>query len=196
MWGGWYNDTTYMAEMKEFLEISKQAVDKPMGSVSEFAVFVDAKANKYRQGGALAYVSREMLGKIGAPYDCYLASDYERVKDRYRAVILIDTYRTPLADHIISDCEKREVGCFIVNAENVKSDPSVVREFCRENGVFIYTDEDAVVYANESYLFVHSCTEAMPAIKAPAGKSIVPIFKGEATNLKHPRFASMLYEFV
>lgn len=196
MWGGWYNDETYMAEMKEFLEISKNAVNKPMGSVSEIAVFIDEKANKFRQGGALAYVSRESLGKIGAPYDCYLASDYDRVKSRYKVVILVDTYRTPLADHIVSDCAERGVGCFIIGASNARVEPSIIRDFCRERGVFIYTDEDAVVYANESYLFVHSCTESMPHINVPDGKKIVSIFKNKATNLKHPNFVSELFEIV
>ena len=196
MWGGWYNDETYMAEMKEFLDISKSAVDKPMGSVSEIAVFIDEKANKFRPGGALAYVCRESLGKIGTPYDCYLASDYEQVKDRYKAVILIDTYRTPLADHIISDCEERGVGCFIIDGSNARVEPSLIRNFCREQGVFVYTDENAVVYANESYIFVHSCTEDMPKINLPDGKRLLPCFKCDATNLKHPSYASMLYEIV
>ena len=196
MWGGWYNDETYMAEMKEFLDISKSAVEKPMGSVSEIAVFVDEKANKFRKGGSLAYVCRESLGKIGAPYDCYLASDYERVKDRYRAVILIDTYRTAAADYIVCDCEKRGECCFVINESNAGVSSESLRDFCRRCGVHLYTDENAVVYANESYLFVHSCTESIPEINLPDGKKALQCFKCEATNLKHPSFASMLYEIV
>lgn len=196
MWGGWYADETYMAEMREFLEISREAINKNMGSVSEIAVFVDEKAYKFSSGGALAYNIRESLGKIGAPYDCYLASDYEAVKDKYKAVILIDPYRTPLADSIVNDAEARGVGCFIVTPANATVSSAELRDFCRGCGVFMYTDEDAVVYANESYLFVHSCTENFPKINLPDGRSLKSLYNSEATKPKHPRFVSGLYEIV
>ena len=194
MWGGWYADETYMAEMCEFLEISKSAVDKPMGSLSQIAVFVDEKSYKYLPGGALAYVARETLGKIGAPYDCYLASDYESVKDRYPAVILIDAYRTPLAESIIADAEQRSGGCFVITAENVRCEPAVIREFCRARGVHLYTECDAVVYANDSYLYVHAAGNELPEIKLPEGKTITPAFKCDATKPMHPLYISELYE--
>lgn len=196
MWGGWYEDDTYMAEMREFLKISQRAVDLPMGSVSEVAVFVDEKSYKYLPGGALAYVAREMLGKLGAPYDCFLASDYEAVKGSYRAVVLIDAYRTPLADSILRDTSARGVGCFVIDAGNVRENTDALRDYCKKRGVHLYTDRDAVVYANESYLFVHSCDEKMPEINLPVGKTLRPVFESAATNLKHPRFVSALYEIL
>ncbi|MBQ8407521.1 MAG: hypothetical protein IJY39_01515 [Clostridia bacterium] len=196
MWGGWYADETYMAEMKEFLEMSKAAVHKPMGSLSQVAVFIDEKAYKFSSGGGLAYNIRESLGKIGAPYDCYLASDYERVKERYSAVILIDPYRTPLAQSIVTDTEKRGVGLFVITPQNAAVTPEVLRRFCRENGVHIYTDRDAVVYANESYLFVHAEGDEMPEITLPDGSSATPLFTSEATSIKHPSCVSMLWEII
>ena len=194
MWGGWYKDETYMAEMREFLEISKNAVNKPMGSVSEIAVFVDEKSNKYCPGGALAYVAREALGKIGAPYDCFLASDYRYVKDKYKAVIVIDQYRTPEVDLIISDCEKRGVGCFVITAENAHTESSVLREFCRNHGAHIYADNDAVVYANESYIFVHCCGNELPKLILPEKIKLNSLYESEATRPAHPDFVSALYE--
>ena len=194
MWGGWYADETYMTEMREFLEISKDAINKPMGSVSQLAVFVDEKSYKYLPGGALAYVAREMLGKLGAPYDCYLASDYERVKERYSAVILIDPYRTPLTDAIVSDAEKRSIGCFVIKPENAAVTPAELRQFCRDCGVHLYTETDAVVYANESYLFVHAAGNELPNIILPKGKALTAAFRSEATKPMHPNFVSELYE--
>jgi hypothetical protein len=135
-----------------------------------------------------------MLGKLGTPYDCYLASDYEKVKVRYKAIIVIDAYRTPLVDGIIADAEQRGVGCHIISAANVHDDPSTIREFCRNCGVHIYTDCDAVVYANESYLFVHSCDDKMPAIAVPEGKKLHSLFESNATKPMHPKFVSALYE--
>jgi len=181
--------------MKEFLEISKEAKAKPLGSVSQLAVFIDEKAYKYcasaKSGQLLAYNIREVLGKIGAPYDCYLASDYERVKDRYKAVVLLDPYRTQLADQIIADAKEK---CFVIDMSNYDITPAALRAFCREREVHLYTEKDAVVFANESYLFVHSCTDEMPEIFLPEGKTCQPRFKCDATRIKHPSFASELYE--
>ena len=65
MWGGCFNDPIYMSEMREFLEISKGAINKPMGSVSEIAVFIDEKCYKYcknnHNGMSLAYHFRDVL---------------------------------------------------------------------------------------------------------------------------------------
>lgn len=196
MWGGWYADETYMGEMTEFLKISKSATDKPMASLAETAVFIDEKSFKYSKGGALAYHIRESLGKIGTPYDCYLASDYERVKDRYRCVIIVEPDRTALSEGIITDCEKRGVGVFKVDHENATVTPEALRDFCRKNGCHIYTDTDAVVYANESYLFVHSAGEKLPEIAVPEGKRLRPLFDSDSTKPMHPSFVSQLFEFV
>ena len=196
MWGGWYADETYMGEMAEFLEISKAAAEKEMGSLASVAVFVDEKCFKHGKGGNLAYNIRESLGKMGTPYDCYLASDYERVKNRYRCVILIDPCRTELTDGIISDCEKRKVGIFTVTHYNASVTSAELREFCRENGVHIYTDTAAVVYANESYLFVHAEGDKLPEINLPEGKKIRSVFLSDVMKIKHPLFVSDLYEFV
>ena len=200
MWGGWYDDPVYMSEMREFLEISGRAMGKPMGSVSSLAVFVDEKAYKYcgddSAGMAVAYHFRDVLGKIGAPYDCYLASDYEQVKDRYRAIILLEPHPTALLDSIERDAQRRGVGCYKVNTSNVSLTPTQLREFCRKSGVHIYTDVDTVVFANESYIFVHSCEGELPRVNLRDGESVLSLFESEATRSKHPRFASALYEIV
>lgn len=196
MWGGWYADETYMGEMKEFIEISRTACNKAMGSVSEIAVFVDEKCYKYGKGNCLSYLIRESLGLMGTPYDCYLASDFERVKERYSAYIVIDPYRTALVDSIIADAEKRGVPCLVIPPEKAEISPEELRLFCRESGVHLYTDTPAVVYANESYIFVHIKGENLPKITMKSEKKLVPLFEGKATGIKHPDFVSELYEII
>ena len=201
MWGGWYNDPIYMGEMREFLEISKDAINKPLGSVSEIAVFIDEKCYKYcknnHSGMALAYHFRDVLGKIGTPYDVYLASDYELVKDKYKAVILIEPYPTALLDSIMADAEQRGIGCYKVNMDNLSiTTTEVFRDFCRRNGVHLYVESDAVVFANESYIFVHCEGQKLPEINMPDGKSFKSLFNSEATKPMHERFISGLYEIV
>ena len=185
-----------MGEMKRFLEISKDAASRPMGSVSEIAVFVDDKAYRFGVGNSLSYNIRESLGLMGAPYDCYLASDYERVKDRYSAYIIIDPYRTALIDKIISDAEKREVPFLTVTPETAAITSEELRNFCLSSRVHIYTDTDAVIYVNESYLFVHAKGSVLPELHIPSGKRVSPLFEDSAASIKHPDFVSELYEFI
>ena len=201
MWGGWYNDPIYMGEMREFLEISKEAIKKPLGSVSEIAVFIDEKCYKYcknnHSGMALAYHFRDVLGKIGTPYDVYLASDYELVKDKYKAVILIEPHPTDLLDSIKADAECRGGGCYKVNMDNLSATTTeVFRELCIKNGVHLYVESDAVVFVNESYVFVHCEGQKLPEINMPDGKSLKSLFDSEATKPMHERFISGLYEVV
>ena len=200
MWGGWYRAEVYMAEMAEFLEISKDAIKKPMGSVSEVAVFIDEKSYKYckdqASGMAVAYHYRDQLGRIGAPYDVYLASDYERVKERYKAVILLEPYPTDLLSMIEKDAEKRGVGYIKINTSNLSTTSSDLRKMCRESGVHIYTDADAVVFANESYIFVHCAGNEIPKVHVRDGRKLKSLFDSEATKPKHPKYISALYELV
>ena len=201
MWGGWYKDPIYMGEMREFLEISKEATKKPLGSVSELAVIIDEKCYKYckddRSGMALAYHFRDVLGKIGTPYDVYLASDYELVKEKYKAVILIEPYPTDLLNAVQADAEKRGIGCYKVNLANLSAATTeVFRDFCKKSGVHLYVESDAVVFANESYVFVHCAGQKMPEINMPNGKKLKSLFNTDSTKPMHPRFISDLYEII
>ena len=201
MWGGCFNDPIYMSEMREFLEISKGAINKPMGSVSEIAVFIDEKCYKYcknnHNGMSLAYHFRDVLGKIGTPYDVYLASDYELVKDKYKAIILIEIYPTELLDGIERDARSRGVGCYKVNMDNLAaSTTEVFRKMCRDSGVHLYVESDAVVFANESYLFVHCEGTKLPEIKLPCKKVVKSLFESDATKPMHTRYISGLFELV
>ncbi len=170
MWGGWYDE--HYTLMRKFLNISREAKDLPSGSVSEIAVYVDEHAYKHISdasvGYSVCYDSREMLGKIGAPYDIYLADDYDRVKDSYKLSVLLEPYPTELSRHIVKDAQLRGVGLVVVNAENISEiTAGNMREICRRNGVHLYFDEDTVVYVNESYLFAHFTSDGVHKINMP-----------------------------
>lgn len=180
MWGGWYDDDTYKSMLKSFLEISKQASSKSMKSVSELAVFIDEKAFRTPEGNSVgpgtAYKIREALGKIGAPYDCYLACDYDAVKEKYKACVLLEPHPTILSEHIKADTAERQVGCFVVDKVSYTVTPDTLRQFCRENGVHLYCNKDAVIYVNDSYLFIHTCSEGRLEINMPEGKTLSPLY--------------------
>lgn len=197
MWGGWYDDATYQSELKQFLEISKQAIHKPLGSVSELAVFVDEKAYKFnntQEPVQMIYQIRDTLGKIGTPYDCYLASDYSLVKDRYKSIIVLDTHRTQLIDDIIADAAGNNIGCYVIGLNNKDVTTEELRNFCRKSGVHLYSSRDAVVFVNQSYLFVHTCSEGELDITLPDSRQLVGIMGADSITEEIPAKYGCLFE--
>lgn len=197
MWGGWYDDPTYQCELKQFLEISNEATKKSLASVSEVAVFVDEKAfkfNRSQEPSQMIYQIRDILGKIGTPYDCYLASDFERVKHKYKAIIVLDTYRTDLVSHIIHECEASGIGCYVIGLDNRDVTTDILRGFCKNCGVHLYSQKDAVIYANQTYLFVHTCTEGPLEIALPDSRKLVPVMDAESAFDHFPAKHGCLFE--
>ena len=96
MWGGWYDDPQLMALqqwMRDFY--GEAALSGGLEPRAQLAVFIDEKAlNGFAPSsplpGLLCQKQLETLGRLGAPYDSYLLSDFESVNpDRYRAALLI-----------------------------------------------------------------------------------------------------------
>lgn len=200
MWGGWFADPTYKSMLTSFLEITKQADKKKMGSVSELAVFIDEGAFKYPEGTSCgpgtAYLIREALGKIGTPYDCFLASDFDSVKDKYKAYILLEPCKTQLSEYIKADADNSDKGCFVVDKDSYKVTTDTLRQLCRDNGIHLYCDRDAVIYANESYLFVHTCSEGKLDINMPEGKKLSPLFATLGDDEIYPEKYGCLFEII
>ncbi len=170
MWGGWYDG--YAPLMQKFLNISREAAELPSGSVSEIAVFVDERAYKYIRdasvGYSVVYDSREALGKIGAPYDIYLADDYDEVKSKYKLAVILEPCATELSRYIERDAQARGMGLIKLNEESIEEMTSGrIREACRNSGVHLYFDEDVIVYVNESYLFAHFTRDGLHRLNMP-----------------------------
>ena len=200
MFGGWFADAEYMALLGKTREISEASLNKSLAPVSEIGVFIDERAVNFITNSELLagfrQHTRDCLGSIGAPIDCYLSSDYNRVKARYKAVILIEACTTSDSAAIRTDAHRRGVGCFIIGEQNYNESPSVIREFCRHCGVHIYSDKDAVIYANESYLFLHTVTAGAPNIKMPKGKALRPLIDNDDPNADLPACYGRLFEII
>ena len=198
MWGGWFADEDYMSLMRRLREISEQSMSKSLASVAEIGVFIDEKAinsiaDNDKLVGFCAH-TRDNIGAIGAPVDCYLIDDYEQVKDKYKAIIYIETAPTSRGEALKSDARARGVGCLTIGEDNCDERASVIRDFCRGCGVHIYSDKDAVVYANESYFFIHTCTEGTTDINMPKGKRLVPLLDCDEVNAYLPEKFGRLFE--
>lgn len=200
MFGGWFADSEYMSLLKRLRDISEQSLQKSLKGVCEIGVFIDEKAiNNVSDEKLLANFrayTRDVIGNIGAPIDCYIVEDYEQVKDRYKAIIFLEACATERGERLKEDARSRGVGVFVINGDNYNEKPSVIREFCRGCGVHIYSNKDAVIYANESYLFVHSCSAGAPNINMPEGKTLIPLLDCDGVNAYMPEKFGRLFEIV
>ncbi len=173
MGGGWFADNDYMALMKRFWQISEEAQSKDMSSVSEVAVVLDADMlNSVRLGDKnAATVSgiRRSLGLMGTPYDVFLVGDFERIKPRYKAFIFV----CPLMTERMRCRIESTPNAYTVTSETTVS-TDVLRAFCKTSGVHLYCENDAVVYANRSYLFLHTTVSGRYDI-ALTGGSLRPL---------------------
>jgi beta-galactosidase len=100
MFGGWYDDDTLMDELAAIDRAAERIYSKPVQSIAEIAVLIDAESNYYlAQTGvvkdALVSSQRETLGKIGAPVDFYTAKDFMESNfplNQYKLLIFPDLF--------------------------------------------------------------------------------------------------------
>jgi beta-galactosidase len=160
MWGGWYKAPEYMNLMANVKKVVGESATKPLQSNARVAVFVDETA--YRQipdenevSQNVCYLIRRELGKMSAPYDVYLITDFEKVKDKYKAIIFLAPARTKAVD----EAEKQVAGYLEINETNYGITAEELREFLKKQGVKPYFDKNSVIYENASYLFLHTCED-------------------------------------
>ena len=167
MWGGWYADERYMNMLKKLRDVREEIKDLPQKSVAEVAIFVDEASyfglEDMSISGKVSLVRRQ-LGKTGVPYELYLAQDAEEVASKYKAVLVLNSADTPESIAVIDAAKSAGVACLNVTAENADMTASELREFLRGAGVHIYCERDAVIYANESFVFLHTCSDGEFAI--------------------------------
>ena len=180
MWGGWFADPAYMDFMRRAREISVAARELPAESRAEVALLFDERAVAHFADDdpttqRVLYDIREALGKTGVPYDLYLTSDFDQIRHRYRAFVLLEPCETPDSRRI----RQTELPIFTVTAENADVTPATLRDFYRRAGVWVYSQQDAVIYASESHLFLHTVQDGEQRIALPPKTRWIDLFSGE-----------------
>ncbi len=159
MWGHWFNAPEYIEFMTRALGVKKESLSKKLKSNAELAVFIDERSTDSIPDESdvpqqVCYEIRRALGKTSVPYDIYLLTDFETVRDKYKAIIFLAPARTPLLDK----AEAMTEGYLEINGDNYGITTDEIRDFLKKQGVEPYFEKDAVVYENESYLFLHTCS--------------------------------------
>ncbi len=199
MGGGWYHYSAYMQMFENFIKITNESLTKDMRSISEVAVIVDEKSctsvrnSKRGLSSKTLYFGRVNLGLMGTPYDAYLAEDYEDIKDKYKAIIILTPSITPALEKIID----QNKDCLVITHENHDITTDELRDFCKSQGVHIYSKKDAVIYANASYFFMHTTEHGKAEISMPEGKCLKQIY-GDKIDIENdilPKHTGYLFEF-
>jgi len=179
MWGGWFDSPGYLAFMKKALLLSENAMKKPMASVAQVAVFADEKAYCKAEDDALSRricATLHTIGTAGVPYDLFLAEDLPLVELRkYKAIILLEPAVTE-ASSAVADCGLPVIR---INKDTLGISTEQLRQFYNTSGVHLYSPEDAVIYANESYLFVHTVHDGQQVLSLPEDCTLTDAFTGE-----------------
>ena len=105
---------------------------------------------------------RRNLGLSGATYDCYLVDDFAAVASRYRLCIFCVPAETERMTEAIRSCQCEKVILSGDNFEDWEKSTAEWRTLFRNAGVPVRTEGDAVVYENESYLYIGAQGDISP----------------------------------
>ena len=183
MWGGWYDDADYMSFMRRAREITEESAGLDSGSVSEVALFVDERAyslvSDESGGRKFVHEARRELGLMGAPYDKYLAEDFDAVAEKYRAFILLEPAITERSLHIEAYAREHGIPIFKIERGTPAVTVDMLRQFLSESGVHLYTDTEAVIFASKSYVFLHTARDGRIRLTLPDRCKLTEVFTGE-----------------
>lgn len=183
MWGGWFADDTYMTLLKEIRKLFEKSASLPMHSVAQTAVFVDEESYAHIFDTSVTrnvcYNILEALGKMSAPYDIYLSADAPSVIDRYKAIISLVPIETKLSNRVKELAEQSNSAIIEITNDNYDITPSELRAFLQSAGIWVYCERDAVIYANDHFLFLHTVEDGEYTLNIKDAEKLVDVFTGE-----------------
>ncbi len=199
MWGGWFASEKYMSLIEKMREIAERSATMPSHSRAELAVFIDENSVFTLTDGSVysrvCYDFRDTLGACGAPYDVYLTADYETVMVKYKALISLVPADTPLSNSLQESAAKQEIPLLKINENNCDISTAKVRKFLTGAGVHVYSDSDAVIYANGSYLFLHTVHDGVQSLKMPHGVRLYEVFEAKSFPVEFESASGESYLF-
>jgi hypothetical protein len=183
MCGGWFADDTYMTLLKDIRSLFEKSASAPIVSAAETAVFVDEECYALLSEPSVSlnvcYGIREALGKMGAPYDMYLSADAPSVMDRYKAIISLVPIETDHARRVKQLAEQNNCAYMEITKDNYGITPSELRAFLSGAGALVYCDRDAVIYANDHFLFLHTVEDGEYTLNVRNAERLVDLFTGK-----------------
>ena len=185
MWGGWYNDPILMDELSAMKKIYDVESEKKNTSLSpEVVFFADEMgfSELFTDSPQIRSVSRTRtnMGNIGAPYDSIMAEDASSVIKKYKAAVFPMPIPSDAGIRAMSICKENGIPYITATEEHSILTSDEIRDFLKQSGVHIYTEEKAVVYAGNGYIALHSATAGEKVLRLPEAYTLSPIFGAEA----------------
>lgn len=188
MWGGWYSDPVLMKDLEMMRELYTD--DCPFTETdirAEAVYFADERAYENYTFGAPAstsvVASHVNIGSTGAPYDTHMVEDAEKVLPLYKAAVFGSPHPSKAGIKAIELCRSMGIPCLTATEEHPVFTPSEIRDFLRESGVHIYTENNDVIYAGNGYIGIHAAAAGTKKVALPCECSVLPIFGGASFEL-------------
>ena len=166
------------------------------------AVFVDEEAYARLPDTSVShpvcYRIRETLGVMGAPYDMYLTSDAPSVMAKYKAIISLKPIHSPNNDRLAALAREMDKPYLEIDGKNAAISSHDLRNFLRKAYVHIWCDRDAVIYANESYVFLHTVEDGTYALNTQSNGALQDVFTGEVfdSEIQCGKESSYLFRYL
>lgn len=182
MWGGWYDDAEFMQTFAQMQKICEKGMDRKS---SEVALFTDENCYFSLKGhkNKIWSVCNE-LGLSGVIYDIFLASDFEKVCDRYRACIFVEPTKTQLLSDCIRKAYEKGKAVMVVTDEDEVT-YRTFKNFFADNGIAVPTNENAVVYNSEKHIVFYAHEKGEYDFVSDGRKTFTDLFTGE--EISFPR---------
>ena len=176
MWGGWYDDAEMMDNFSKMQKICENGMDKKS---SEVAVFTDENCYFSLRGHRnIIWNICNSIGLSGVMYDIFLASDFEKVYDKYKVCVFVQPNETELLNRCKSLAEEKGIASLVLT-DNDDVDYQTFKKFFEKNGIEIPTKQKAVVYTAENHAVFYAHEKGEYDFSLDGKKTFTDVFTGE-----------------
>jgi len=142
----------------------------------------------------LAQEMRDPMCKMGAPFHFYLASDFDRIDwagEAYRAVLILIPGEGAFAERARDVLKTHGVaGLYLTEFREA----SWLRDFLEDQGVFIYSRSEDVLYAGNGYVALHADSAGEKIIRLPEKTRCIDTVTSEKQETDRICFSCEQYE--
>ena len=89
-------------------------------------------------------------------------------------------------DYIEKYAKKKGIPLLRIAKDTPAVTADILRGFLSDAGVHLYTDAEAVVFASESYVFLHAARDGVLRLTLPEKCSLTEVFTGESISEEIP----------
>ena len=187
MWGGWYDDPILMKEISQMKRIYDTDLTKNIKNPRpRIAFFADEEgyANHYINAPEILAIekTRTEIGRVGTPLDFLLVEDMDILSDGYAAAVFPFPYPSEKGMRAMELCKRLGIPYICASGEHHTLSTAEVREFLRNSGIHLYTEDDSVIYEGRGYIGLHSDKGGKKRIKLSEKKRVRAIFGAEITK--------------